>query len=55
MEDCKTQIPEYLRFVKSVVDAPDLNLNFSREILQHDRLLMALNAKMEAQRSAPYP
>ncbi|MEJ2155959.1 MAG: molecular chaperone HtpG [Desulfobacteraceae bacterium] len=40
MEDCKELIPEYLRFVKGVVDAPDLNLNVSREILQQDRLVM---------------
>jgi len=39
MEDCKELIPEYLRFVKGVVDAPDLNLNVSREILQQDRLV----------------
>ena len=40
MEDCKELVPEYLRFVKGVVDAPDLNLNVSREILQQDRLVM---------------
>jgi len=39
MEDCKELIPEYLRFVKGVVDAADLNLNVSREILQQDRLV----------------
>ena len=39
MEDCKELMPEYLRFVKGVVDAADLNLNVSREILQHDRLV----------------
>lgn len=39
MEDCKELVPEYLRFVKGVVDAPDLNLNVSREILQQDRLV----------------
>jgi len=39
MEDCKELIPEYLRFVKGLVDAPDLNLNVSREILQQDRLI----------------
>ena len=39
MEDCKELLPEYLRFVKGVVDAPDLNLNVSREILQQDRLV----------------
>jgi molecular chaperone HtpG len=39
MDDCKELIPEYLRFVQGVVDAPDLNLNVSREILQHDRIV----------------
>jgi len=39
MDDCKELMPEYLRFVKGVVDAPDLNLNISREILQQDRLV----------------
>ncbi len=39
MEDCKELLPEYLRFVKGVVDAPDLSLNISREILQQDRLI----------------
>ncbi len=39
MDNCKELLPEYLRFVKGVVDAPDLNLNVSREILQQDRLV----------------
>ena len=39
MDDCKELIPEYLRFIKGVVDAPDLNLNISREILQQDALV----------------
>jgi len=39
MENCKELIPEYFSFVKGVVDAPDLNLNVSREILQQDRLV----------------
>jgi molecular chaperone HtpG len=39
MDDCKELIPEYLGFVEGVVDAPDLNLNVSREILQQDRLV----------------
>ncbi|MGD9972350.1 MAG: molecular chaperone HtpG [Desulfatirhabdiaceae bacterium] len=39
MEDCEELMPEYLRFIKGVVDAPDLNLNISREILQQDRLV----------------
>ncbi len=39
MKDCKELMPEYLRFVKGVVDAADLNLNVSREILQQDSLV----------------
>lgn len=39
MDDCEELMPEYLGFIKGVVDAPDLNLNISREILQHDRLI----------------
>jgi molecular chaperone HtpG len=39
MDDCKELIPDYLGFVSGVVDAPDLNLNVSREILQQNRLV----------------
>ena len=39
MDDCKELLPEYLGFIQGVVDAPDLNLNVSREILQEDRLV----------------
>lgn len=39
MDDCKELIPDYFGFVKGVVDAPDLNLNVSREILQQDGLV----------------
>jgi len=39
MENCKDLMPTYLAFVKGVVDAPDLNLNVSREILQQDALV----------------
>ena len=37
MDHCAELMPEYLRFVKGVVDAQDLSLNVSREILQRDR------------------
>jgi molecular chaperone HtpG len=37
MERCEELVPDYLRFVKGVVDSPDLSLNVSREILQNDR------------------
>jgi molecular chaperone HtpG len=46
MEDCKELMPDYLRFVKGVVDAPDLNLNVSREILQQDRLVINIRTNI---------
>lgn len=46
MEDCKELMPEYFRFVKGVVDAPDLNLNISREILQQDRLVLNIRKNL---------
>ncbi len=39
MDDCKELVPEYLSYIHGVVDAPDLNLNISREILQQDTLV----------------
>lgn len=46
MDDCKELIPEYFSFVKGVVDAPDLNLNVSREILQQDRLVINIRRNL---------
>lgn len=39
MDNCRELLPEYLRFIRGVVDAPDLNLNISRELLQQDSLV----------------
>lgn len=39
MDNCRELLPEYLRFIRGVVDAPDLNLNISREMLQQDALV----------------
>ena len=36
MNDCQALIPEYMRFMRGVVDSDDLPLNISREILQED-------------------
>ncbi|BBO89813.1 molecular chaperone HtpG [Desulfosarcina ovata] len=46
MDDCKELMPEYFRFVKGVVDASDLNLNVSREILQQDRLVINIRKNL---------
>ncbi|MGH9360717.1 MAG: molecular chaperone HtpG, partial [Thermoanaerobaculia bacterium] len=37
MERCEEMLPHYLRFVRGVVESPDLPLNVSREMLQQDR------------------
>ena len=46
MDDCKELMPEYFRFIKGVVDASDLNLNVSREILQQDRLVINIRKNL---------
>ncbi|SER70027.1 molecular chaperone HtpG [Lentzea xinjiangensis] len=46
MEDCAELMPEYLRFVKGVVDAADLSLNVSREILQQDRQIQLMRRRL---------
>lgn len=46
MADCEELMPVYLRFVKGVVDAQDLSLNVSREILQKDRQINAIRRRL---------
>ncbi|MGH4019039.1 MAG: molecular chaperone HtpG, partial [Pseudonocardiaceae bacterium] len=46
MDDCAELMPEYLRFVKGVVDAQDLSLNVSREILQRDRQIQLMRRRL---------
>ena len=46
MSDCDQLMPQYLRFVKGVVDAQDMSLNVSREILQQDRQINAIRRRL---------
>ncbi|WP_111510205.1 molecular chaperone HtpG [Mycobacterium kyogaense] len=46
MGDCDELLPQYLRFVKGVVDAQDMSLNVSREILQQDRQVTAIRRRL---------
>ncbi|MEU9203590.1 molecular chaperone HtpG [Streptomyces sp. NPDC048332] len=46
MDDCEALMPSYLRFVKGVVDAQDLSLNVSREILQQDRQIQLMHRRL---------
>ncbi|UUV17734.1 molecular chaperone HtpG [Fusobacteria bacterium ZRK30] len=52
MEKCKELIPDHFRFIKGLVDSPDLSLNISREILQQNRQLgiIAKNLEKKIQR-----
>ncbi len=47
MENCDKLVHSYFDFVKGVVDSPDLSLNISREILQHDRQLQVIGKNIE--------
>ena len=47
MEKCPDLLPECFRFVRGIVDSPDLSLNISREMLQHDRQLKLISMNLE--------
>ena len=47
MDKCADLLPDYFRFVRGVVDSPDLSLNISRELLQHDRQLKVISRNLE--------
>ncbi len=47
MDKCADLLPDYFGFVKGLVDSPDLSLNISREMLQHDRQLKTIASNIE--------
>ena len=47
MDKCKDLLPDYLRFMKGLVDSPDLSLNISRELLQQSQELKSIGRALE--------
>lgn len=47
LDHAKELVPDAFRFIKGLVDSPDLSLNISREMLQHDRQLKAIASRLE--------
>ena len=46
-EKCKELVPDYLKFIKGVVDSEDFDLNISREMLQNSPVLRRINDNIE--------
>jgi molecular chaperone HtpG len=47
MDNCQDLLPEYLRFIRGLVDSPDFSLNISRELLQHSSQLKLVGKNLE--------
>ncbi|MEA1974785.1 MAG: molecular chaperone HtpG [Bacillota bacterium] len=47
MKNAENILPEYLNFIKGIVDSPDFSLNISREVLQKDKLIKTIGKNLE--------